>query len=174
MLMLKGILFDLGNTVVMFPALGLESENSTSEQKCMLESLVKVMHNSLTRNHIHADWSAFWETYKVVRAEQMRWQKQTLREYDMTLRLAKILDTLGFKVSPTSKIIRQTLNDYFESYVKHVRIEKKIIPILKSLYLNRKLGLVTNFAYPPCIYAIIDKFNLKQFFDVVVVSGEVG
>jgi putative hydrolase of the HAD superfamily len=172
--MLKGVLFDLGNTVVMFPALGLESENSTSEQKSMLESLVRVMYDSLARNHIDVEWPAFWEAHGVVRAEQIRLQKQTLREYDMFERLARILGALGFKISPGSRIIRQTLNDYFESYVKHVRIEKKTIPILKSLHLYHKLGLVTNFAYPPCIHTIIEKFNLKQFFDVVVVSGEVG
>jgi FMN phosphatase YigB (HAD superfamily) len=146
--MLKGVLFDLGNTVVMFPALGLESENSTSEQKSVLESLVRVMHNSLTRNHINVEWPTFWEVYGIVRAEQMTLQKQTLREYDMFVRLARILGALGFKVSPDSKIIRQTLNDYFESYVKHVRIEKETIPVLKSLHLDHKLGLVTNFAYP--------------------------
>lgn len=171
--MLMGVLFDLGNTVVKFPESGLESV-FLPRHKPLFESLVEIINNSLVKSGINADWSSFFQVYKTVRVEQMRWQKQTLKEYDMRERLAKVLDALGFKVSSTSEIIQHALEEYFESYIKHVKMEKDTIHLLKNLHINRKLGLVTNFAYPPCIYTILDKFNLKQIFDVVVVSGEVG
>ena len=37
-----------------------------------------------------------------------------------------------------------------------------------------KLGLVTNFAYCPGAHQILDRFKLRPYFKVIVISGEVG
>jgi HAD superfamily hydrolase (TIGR01549 family) len=172
---LKGVLLDLGNTVVKFPGMGLESQESfLGKRKSLFESLVKVIYKSLLKSGVNVSWPSFFETYNCVRAKQMEWQKRTLKEYDMSVRLAKVLSALGFKSYPSSEIIQRALEDYFESYIKHTRIEKNTPDLLKSLHSNYKLGLVTNFAYPQCIYAILGKFNLRQIFDVIVISKEVG
>jgi putative hydrolase of the HAD superfamily len=172
--MIQGILFDLGNTVVLFPALGVETEELTSERKSMLESLVRVMYDSLKDHGLQVGWSSFFEAYKAVRSEQMKWQKQTLKEYDMKERLTKALECLDFKTSASSEIIRQALDVYFEEYIRRVSIEEEIIPTIRSLLPRYCLGLVTNFAYPSAIYMILRKFGLEKTFDPVVISGEIG
>lgn len=169
------VLFDLGNTVLMFPAGGLESEGKFSpKRRSVFESLVKVTYDSLARSGIDVKWPSFFKVYKAVRAQQITQQKQTLREYDMKERLARILNSSGFKISQTSEIIQQALEDYFEAYAKHVTIEKDTRRLLEKLHLTRKLGLVTNFAYPPCIYHMLNKFNLNHTFDAVIISGQIG
>jgi len=97
-----------------------------------------------------------------------------LKEYDMNERLAKVLESLDFKASASSEIIRQALDAYFEEYVRKVNIEKEVIPTLKGLLSKYSLGLVTNFAYPSAIYMILRKFGLQNTFDPIVISGEIG
>jgi putative hydrolase of the HAD superfamily len=172
--MVRGILFDLGNTVVLFPALGVETEEMSLERKSMLESLVRTMYDSLKVGGLQVAWSSFFEAYNAVRSEQLARQKQTLKEYDMKERLAKVLGSLDFNASASSEIIRRALDSYFEDYVRKVDMEKEIIPTLKSLLPRYRLGIVTNFAYPPAIYAILRKFSLEKIFDPIVISGEVG
>jgi putative hydrolase of the HAD superfamily len=172
--MVRGILFDLGNTVVLFPALGVETEELSSERKSMLESLVMVMYDFLKDHSLQATWSSFFKAYKTVRSEQLERQKQTLKEYDMKERLTKVLESLDFNASAPSEIIRQALDVYFKEYVRRVEIEKEVIPTLRSLLPRYRLGLVTNFAYPSGIHAILGKFGLEKIFDPIVISGEVG
>jgi putative hydrolase of the HAD superfamily len=171
---IRGILFDLGNTVVLFPALGVETEELSSEGRSMLESLVSTMYDFLKDHGLQVPWSSFFDAYKAVRSEQLEQQKRTLKEYDMKERLAKVLESLNFKASASSEIILQTLDAYFEDYVRRVDMEKEVIPTLRSLLPRYRLGVVTNFAYPSCIHAILRKFGLEKIFDPIVISGEVG
>jgi putative hydrolase of the HAD superfamily len=172
--MVRGILFDLGNTVVLFPALGVETEQMSSERRSALESLVRKMYDSLKLGGLQVEWSSFLEAYNAVRAQQLKQQKQTLKEHNMKERLAKVLESLSFKGSASSEIISQALDAYFRDYVRRVNIEKEVIPTLRSLLPRYRLGVVTNFAYPPAIYSILGKFGLEKIFDPVVISGEVG
>jgi HAD superfamily hydrolase (TIGR01549 family) len=173
-MMVRGILFDLGNTVVLFPALGVETEEMSLERKSTLESLVRTMYDSLKLDGLQAGWSSFFEAYNAVRSKQLEQQRQTLREYDMKERLAKALESLGFKASASSEIICRALDAYFRDYVRKVDMEKEIIPTLRSLLPRYRLGIVTNFAYPQAVYAILGKFSLEKIFDPIVISGEVG
>jgi putative hydrolase of the HAD superfamily len=172
--MLRGVLFDLGNTVVLFPALGVETEELSSERKSMLESLVSVMYDSLKDHGLRVGWRSFFEAYRAVRSEQLERQRQTLKEYDMKERLTKVLESLDFNASASSEIVRQALDAYFESYVRHVEMEKEVVPTLRSLLPRYRLGIVTNFAYPRGIHMILGKFGLEKIFDPIVISGEVG
>jgi HAD superfamily hydrolase (TIGR01549 family) len=140
----------------------------------MLESLVRVMYDSLKDYDINVKWPSFFKAYKAVRSEQLERQKQTLKEYDMKERLAKVLESLDFNASASSEIIRQTLDAYFEDYVRKVDVEKEVIPTLRSLLPTYRLGVVTNFAYPSGVHSILSKFGLEKIFDPIVISGEVG
>jgi len=172
--MVRGVLFDLGNTVVLFPALGVETEDLSLERRFMLESLVMVMYDSLKDNGLQVGWSSFFEAYRAVRSEQLEQQKRTLKEYDMNERLAKVLESLRFNAPSSPEIVRQALDAYFEEYIRRVTIEEEVIPTLRSLLPRYSLGVVTNFAYPSGVHAILRKFGLEKIFDPVVISGEVG
>lgn len=172
--MVQGILFDLGNTVLLFPAFGVETQELSLERKSMLESLVRIMYDFLKERGLRAGWSSFFEAYETVRSEQLKRQKQTLKEYDMKERLAKVLESLDFNASASSEIVRQTLDAYFEDYVRRVDVEKEVIQTLRSLLPRYRLGVVTNFAYPSGIHAILGKYGLEKIFDPIVISGEVG
>ena len=53
-------------------------------------------------------------------------------------------------------------------------LDPDTIPVLNTLKKSKVLALVSNFDHPPHIYSILSKFNLKHFFDSIIISSEVG
>jgi putative hydrolase of the HAD superfamily len=174
MFLFSAVLFDLGNTLVKFPWDARTIGKGASQGVLLFDKLVKVTYDSLVKSGIKIDWPLFHEKYISVRAEQLEWQKKTLREYDMYDRVSRTLNALGVKLSPDSSTVRKATDENYASYLDYVEMEKEVPTILQDLRLKRKLGLITNFANPPCIYNILDKFGLRKLFDVILVSREVG
>nr|MDO8099103.1 HAD family hydrolase [Candidatus Njordarchaeota archaeon] len=172
--MFAAIIFDLGDTLVRFPwdvrSVGKEGGMEMS----LFDKLVKVTYDSLVKSGIEVDWPSFHEKYMSVRAEQLEWQKKTLHEYDMDDRVSRTLSALGLKISPDSATVKKATDDHYASYTNYIEMEREVPKILQDLRSKRKLGLITNFAHPPSIYKILSKFDLRKFFDVIVVSREVG
>lgn len=46
--------------------------------------------------------------------------------------------------------------------------------ILQELKKKYKLGVVSDFLYPPAFRKMFQKFKLTEYFDAIVISGEVG
>jgi putative hydrolase of the HAD superfamily len=168
------VIFDLGNTLLKTPFHTYPIEKGSSGEKARFESIVKATYDSLVNSGIKVDWPSFYEKYMIVRAEQLLVQKQTLREYDMNDRLVRTLGALGFKISADSESVKKAIDSHFGFYESYVRADKEAPTILQDLRRAHKLGLVTNFAHPPTIHRLLDKFHLRQFFNEIVISGEVG
>lgn len=91
--------------------------------------------------------------------------------------LRRVSDTLGFfdyDIPPASDTIRKAVDANMDVYIGSLTIERTVPDLLKALNSRYKLGLVTNFAYHPAVYRILDRFDLKPYFKAVVISGEVG
>jgi HAD superfamily hydrolase (TIGR01509 family) len=168
------IIFDLGDTLVKVPWDVRHLEKGPRQEIASFESILRVAYDSIVENGIKVDWKSFFGKYMTVRAEQLEWQKRTLREYDLAERISRTLAALGFKVSPDSYLVKRALEDQYAKYINEVELEKGVPIVLRELQSKYKLGLVTNFAYPVSIYQILDRFDIRKFFDVVVVSREVG
>ncbi len=70
--------------------------------------------------------------------------------------------------------IKSTVESAIESWYRHIILDPDAQPTLERLKQNKILGLITNFDHPPHIYALLAEFRLIDFFDVLVISGEVG
>lgn len=172
--MFAAIIFDLGDTLVRFPWDAKSVAREGDKEMSLFDKLVKVTHDSLVKSGIKVDWPSFHEKYMFIRAEQIEWQKKTLHEYDINERVSKTLNALGSKVAPDSAVVRKATDDHYASYMNYIEMEKEVPEILQTLRSKRKLGLITNFAYPPAIHSILKRFGLGEFFDVILISREVG
>jgi HAD superfamily hydrolase (TIGR01509 family) len=172
--MFVAVIFDLGDTLVRVPWDVKHLEKHPGREISKFESILRVAYDSIVKSGVRVDWKSFYDEYMTVRAEQLKWQKQTLREYNMGERLARTLSAFGFKVSPDSALVKRALEDQYAKYINEVELVEGVPSVLRDLRLKYKLGLITNFAYTLSIYKILDKFDIRQFFDVVVVSREVG
>jgi putative hydrolase of the HAD superfamily len=55
----------------------------------------------------------------------------------------------------------------------YVRVDDHARMVLHALHGRHKLGIVSNFAIPECVHRLLERHDLTDFFDVVVVSGAV-
>ena len=63
--------------------------------------------------------------------------------------------------------------DFAEEFTSYVKTDKEAVPTLEKLKGKYKLGIVSNFALPECARKLLERFQLKGFFDVIVISAEV-
>ncbi|MEM2440549.1 MAG: HAD family hydrolase, partial [Candidatus Bathyarchaeia archaeon] len=88
--------------------------------------------------------------------------------------ISEALNILGFNVTPEDWRIKTAVNVFFEDYVDSFRLRKCAKQVLRMLYGNYKLGLVSNFTYAPVIYAGARKVGVSDYFNVILVSDAVG
>jgi HAD superfamily hydrolase (TIGR01549 family) len=62
---------------------------------------------------------------------------------------------------------------FADEFMHYVSLDKDALDILQKLRGKYKLGLVSNFAIPECCWKLLEKFGLRRFFDVAIVSGEI-
>lgn len=166
--LVSSVLFDLGGTLVE------EASNALDAEQWSYDRQVRAIHQSLEREGIIINWSLFKKRYEQVRARQIERSLKTLREYSMLRRVSNTLGFFGYDISPASDAIRKAVDANMDVYIGSLRIEKSAPDLLEELNSRYKLGLVTNFAYHPAVYQILDRLDLAMYFEAVVISGEVG
>ena len=166
--MISAILFDLGGTLIE------ESSDDLNTKRGYYEIQVRAIHQSLKKDGVSVDWSSFRDKYEQVRNKQRERSEKTLREYDMRKRVEGVLRFFNYGIFFTSDVVRRAVDAYMDVYVNSLRIHQSTHGLLRKLSAEYELGLVTNFAYYPGAYQILDRFTLRSFFKAIVVSGEVG
>jgi len=141
-------------------------------EKSYYEDQIRAIHGSLRNDGIDVSYILFREGYDRERTRQNTLSEQTLREHDMYERISNTLKALDFDVPSGSRILQRALDVYVEEYVRTLRVHRAAHNVLKSLVPSHMLGLVSNFAYPPCAYRVLDMFDLRPFFWAIAVSGK--
>ena len=62
---------------------------------------------------------------------------------------------------------------FAEEFIRYVALDNNAINVLNKLRRKYKLGLITNFALSECVWKLLEKFDLKKFFGVIVISAEI-
>ena len=114
-----------------------------------------------------AAYSKAHEKYRVVRYQE-------LVEVTNAVWIAETLSNLGFKTNPEDERIKTAVNIFFEDYLNFLELRPCAKKLLNMLSMEYKLGLVSNFTYAPVIYAGLRNLGIGHYFNVVLVSEEVG
>jgi putative hydrolase of the HAD superfamily len=72
------------------------------------------------------------------------------------------------------KDIIRISNEAVNAWQEYVPLDPEAVPVLNALKERKILALISNFDHPPHIYSLLSKFKLKQYFDSIVISSEVG
>ncbi len=99
----------------------------------------------------------------------------TYDEVELTI-YEKRLYTLGLNLNLKLEkdTIRKMVNESITAWQKYVPLDPDAIPVLKVLKETKSLALITNFDHPPYVYSLLADLKLKEYFDSIVISGEVG
>ena len=157
----NAILFDFGDTLVSFE--GFDYEVSLT-----------ALHQTLVESGIVTPYEKFKKTYFKVRDQLYSEGGSSFKEFNFCIRVSRVLNELGFNLNPTDPEIIRSVEAFMRPLIKSLKFEEHVLMVLQELKKKHRLGLVSNFAYPPAIKQTLRKFRLSKFFDVVVISGDVG
>lgn len=113
----------------------------------------------------------FLKAYHSVRECYLRRSAISLREVDFMARMRDTFAALG-PVHPPS--LERFVARYIGGYIRQLSLPQGHRELLERLHGSYRTALVTNFQYWPAIYHLLDRFELRGYFDAVVISGEFG
>jgi HAD superfamily hydrolase (TIGR01549 family) len=159
---IESVIFDLFDTLLL-----LESDEAYYPPS------LKRLHSFLVANGINVSFERFSRVYFEVRDKFYSEARETLEEPHFNLRLSQTLQRLGYNLDPSNSIVTEATSAFADEFMQYVTLDEHAIDVLEKLHGKYKLGLISNFAIPECVWKLLDKFGLKRFFDVVIISGEV-
>ncbi|MFX1518357.1 MAG: HAD family hydrolase [Promethearchaeota archaeon] len=157
-----GITFDFFNTIV------------EPKDKNVSKRAIKAVYDVGVKHGLTIDFDEFinkalshWQ--KVLRK---RIEKGTETLYDS--HLLDIFNDVGMQPSEARAVIKESTKTYFEILTANIQLVKDTYEVIEKLSETYRIGLISNFTYPPFIRSQLERHNLTDFFEVVTVSGDHG
>ena len=161
--MLKVVLFDLGNTLIYFDSTWPE----------VIDQSDQAMYASLLEAGYKLD-EAFPATYNL-RMEQYYQERETeFIEYTAEMFLRDLMKEYGYDQVPDA-IIKSAVATQFAVSQAHWLPEADALPLLEQLKgEGYRIGLISNANDAQDVRTLIDKGNFAPFFEITLISAEVG
>lgn len=158
----KAVLFDLFDTLLLL-----------EEDEAYYEPCMRRLHDFLVRNRIGASFEDFKRVYFEVRDELYTDTAESLEEPHFNVRISRVLQRFGYDFDVSNSIVVGATTAFADEFIRHVRLDDDALDVLRKLSERYKLGLVSNFAIPECVWKLLDKFGLRELFDAVLISAEI-
>lgn len=158
----KAVLFDLFDTLLL-----LESDEVYYE-RCM-----RKMHEFLVENGVPVQFDDFIHVYFEVRDRFYSESRKTLNEPHFNVRVSQVLKKLGYDHGVADPIVAGATKAFAEEFTRYIRLDSNTVNVLQKLRGRYKLGLVSNFSIPECGRDLLERFGPREYFDVIVISGEI-
>ncbi|MEM1589655.1 MAG: HAD family hydrolase [Candidatus Bathyarchaeia archaeon] len=158
----QAVLFDLFDTLLL-----IEGGNA-----CYTPCLRK-LHSFLVENGVNVPFEDFMRVYFEVRDHLYMETSRNLEEPHFRVRVWQTLKRLGYNCDPVDPIVNGATDAFAEEFSNYIKVDKEAATALEKLYGKYKLGIVSNFALPECARRLLEKFQLKDFFDAIVISAEI-
>jgi putative hydrolase of the HAD superfamily len=161
-MMIKAVLFD------MFDTLFLIEKNHEFYSPALLR-----MFMYLKKQGIKVSFDEFNAAYVEARDRIYARVEDSFEEPHFNVRVFETLKSLGFDYELSSPLVAAATNEFCEEFMTYVKIDVYAKAMLKKLHIKYKLGIVSNFAIPECVFKLIKAAGLDSYFDVVMVSAAV-
>lgn len=158
----EAVLFDMFDTLLL-----LESDDA------FYPPSLRRLHEFLVKNGVNVPFEGFRGVYFEVREKLYSETQKTLEEPHFNVRVSQTLQRLGYKFDVSDHVVVGATEAFADEFVHYVSLDTDALHVLQKLHGKYKLGLISNFAIPECGWKLLEKFGLKGFFDVVIISGEV-
>ncbi|MGE3536934.1 MAG: HAD family hydrolase [Candidatus Tectimicrobiota bacterium] len=158
---IQAIGFDLFDTLVTVKTLGFE------------EAIGRLI-RSLQSTQLPVDAETFRPLYRQTARSFMDAARQEGKETHNRFWICAALRTVGYTVNPDDPRIAAAVEAYFSAFIDHATPLPGSTEMLAALHGRYRLGLLSNLTHAPAAQRILDKLGLRDYFDVVLVSGELG
>jgi HAD superfamily hydrolase (TIGR01549 family) len=168
------ILFDWGDTLVRIPGI-------VHTRKAHLACVRTVFYDSTDeaarprhRSGAAVPWEQFRRVYEAVSLEHIARSLNTGREHRFEDRFAETLRRLNAEPAPSER----QLNDLVLRLSREILAGAELLDgadeVIPRLTYNYRLGIVSNYPFAPLVAQTLERFGLRDHFDAIVVSGEIG
>lgn len=160
----KVILFDLGSTLIYFDSIWSE----------VLPEMNQALLLALKQSGLNLDNSDFIERYdQRIRAYYTERDTEFF-EYTTTMAVRNTLEELDFKGIPEATIQAAVASMYSVSQ-SHWQPEADAVPTLTELCKRGyRMGIISNAADDQDVQTLVDKAEVRSFFDVILTSAAEG
>jgi putative hydrolase of the HAD superfamily len=157
----KAIGFDLFNTLI------------TADPKAVSEAVERLI-KSLRKSGFSFEEIPFKKTYRRCAMDFLEKTKEDGRETHNRFWVSAALRELGYPVEPDDARIAIALDAYFSAFFDYCRLIPGTMEMLNKLQGIYPLGLLSNFTHAPAGRGLITQLGLAPFFEVLLISGELG
>lgn len=157
----KAIGFDLFNTLI------------TADPKAVSDAVERLI-RSLRKSGFDFNDDDFKKTYRQSALDFIEKTKEDGKETHNRFWVSAALRDLGYPVTPDDKRIAAALEAYFSAFFDYCRLIPGTVDMLNKLRGTYRLGLLSNFTHAPAGRGLIIQLGLTPFFDVLLISGELG
>jgi putative hydrolase of the HAD superfamily len=159
---IEAVLFDLFDTLLLIEG----------GEAFYIPSLKK-LHEFLLKNDIKASFEDFAKAYFEIRNKLYSESCEALDEPHFNVRVSQTLKKLGYNIEVNNPIVAGATASFAEEFMRYIRLDEEATNVLKKLHGKYKLGLISNLAIPECCWKLLEKFSLRKYFDIVLISGEI-
>jgi len=134
---------------------------------------LRSLHKSLVKNGINVDFEDFKPVYFEVRERLYAETNRNLEEPHFNIRISQTLKRLGYNFDVSNTVVTEATQAFADEFMRYLRLDSEAIEVLHKLRETYRLGLISNFAIPECVWKLLERYDLKKFFGVVVISGAI-
>ncbi len=168
----KAVIFDLFDTVVNFNPSRLPS---TLVNGVRVRSTSAAVYEVFKKVYKHVGFNEFHAPFVDSFVEFQKKKLEEHREFHNRERFKLMLNKMSIEdESDLEELLDEMVLAHMGEIAAAVDFPEENEIVLGSLKKDYRLALVSNFDYAPTAYAILEKFNIKRFFEKVVISMEVG
>jgi len=158
---IKAIGFDLFNTLITVDPRTIREA---------METLIK----SLGENGLAVEQESFVPAYRDAAIGFFKKAMEDGRETHNSFWISKALEGQGYNIPPDDPRIARIVDDYFSAFYPRSHAIPGTSEMLGTLKGHYRLGLLSNFTHAPAATELIERTGLAPFFDVVLISGDLG
>jgi len=156
---MRGVFFDLFGTLLIF----------TNSRKAWEDWLFALYENFQKFGYMETKSSFALKCDGIMNKPEPNNKNMNLTIFEQ--RIFNLTIELGLEVKHEE--IRRISQEAVNAWQKYVLLDPDTVPVLNTLKKSKVLALISNFDHPPHIYSILSKFNLKHFFNSIIISSEV-
>ncbi len=158
---IKAIGFDLFNTLI------------TWEPGALSDALTRLA-GSLAQMGLCPEYEQFKKAYLKAALGFIKRANKEGKETHNRFWISAALQTMGYDIGPDDPRISPAVDAYFSTFLDFCHPIPGTIEMLETLKGEYRLGLLSNFTHAPAALKIIDHVGLGPYFDVVLISGQIG
>lgn len=158
---ISAIGFDLFNTLIF------------ADPETLSEAMGRLF-GTLQSNGLLFDEPSFNKAYRSSALQFIEKTRLDGKETHNRFWISEALGRVGQEVAPDDPRIGAAVDAYFSAFYDHCHLVPGTEDMLLTLKGSYRLGLLSNFTHGPAGWEIIERLGLRPFFDVVLISGDLG